>query len=181
MEVVVKIPPDVQASKENDLLKISKGGKEIKKMFSHPRVKLELGSDKAGGIKISTESEARQDRAIIGTWASHIKNMIVGVTAGYEYKMKIVYTHFPITVKVVGSEVQISNFVGEKGIRKAQIAGSDTKVEVQKEIIVVTGSDVEAVGQTCANMERATHLARFDRRRFPDGLYLLERGVKGAS
>ncbi len=35
------------------------------------------------------------------------------------YKMKIVFVHFPTSVKVVDKEVHIENFVGE---RKARIA-----------------------------------------------------------
>ena len=31
---------------------------------------------------------------------SHISNMMIGVTKGFEYKMKLVYAHFPINVAV---------------------------------------------------------------------------------
>jgi ribosomal protein L6P/L9E len=31
---------------------------------------------------------------------SGIKNMMVGVTKGFEYKMRMVYSHFPINVSI---------------------------------------------------------------------------------
>lgn len=52
---------------------------------------------------------------------SHISNMQIGVTQGFEYKMKLVYAHFPINVdcqKVGNSKVknriEIRNYLGQK-------------------------------------------------------------------
>ena len=51
---------------------------------------------------------------MVGTLASHINNMIVGVTNGFEYRMKVVYSHFPIQLKVASDELIINNFLGER-------------------------------------------------------------------
>lgn len=171
-ELVVKIPSDVEAKIENGVLAISKGKTTLKRRFSRPRISLEIkkiNDEKA--VVLSLESERKKERAIVGTWSSHIKNMVEGVTSGYQYKLRIIYSHFPVTVKIVGNEVQVNNFMGERGIRKAAIVG-DSKVEAQKDTIIIRGPNKEDVGTTAANLERATHLARFDRRRFPDGIYL---------
>lgn len=177
-ELVVDILPEVQVNKKDQNLVLSKDAQSIQRTFSHPRVDFSLEKqDQKQIVKFFTSSTRRQDRAVVGTWAAHAKNMIVGLTKGYEYKMKIVYTHFPITVKVVGSEVQITNFLGEKNPRTAAIVG-DTKVQAEKEVVKVSGPDKEAVGQTCVNIERACVLSKMDRRRFSDGIYLFERGVK---
>lgn len=179
IERVIKLPQSVAARKENETLIISAAGKELRREFSDPVIKIDFAeADGQQVVKIVAPIDGRAQRAIAGTWASHIKNMVAGVTKGYEYRMKIVYSHFPITVKVVGDEVKVSNFMGEKGDRAAKIIGP-TKVEAQKEIITVSGPDIEAVGQTCSNIEKATRLTRFDRRRFPDGIYIMQRGVKG--
>ena len=104
-----------------------------------------------------------------------IRNMIEGVKEGFRYKLKIVYSHFPISVKVQGDKVIIENFLGEKAPRIAKIVGN-TKVRVEKQDIIVEGPDIEEVGQTAANIEQATKIKGFDRRVFVDGIYIYEKG-----
>ena len=37
------------------------------------------------------------------TRRSHTLNMITGVTKGFEYKMRLVYAHFPININIEGA------------------------------------------------------------------------------
>ena len=69
----------------------------------------------------------------------------------------------------------IQNFLGERYARKADILET-VKVEVKAEIITVTGIDKEKVGQTAANIERATKVKNRDIRVFQDGIYIVKRG-----
>lgn len=48
-----------------------------------------------------------------------MQNLIKGVQAGFEYKMRLVYAHFPINVNIEdgGKLVEIRNFLGEKRVR----------------------------------------------------------------
>ncbi len=48
-----------------------------------------------------------------------LQNLIKGVTVGFEYKMRLVYAHFPISVNIEdeGTKVEIRNFLGEKRVR----------------------------------------------------------------
>lgn len=55
---------------------------------------------------------------MLGTIVAHIRNMINGVTKGYEYKLAIVYSHFPMNVKVEGNKIMITNFLGEKNLEQ---------------------------------------------------------------
>ena len=45
--------------------------------------------------------------------------MIKGVTKGFEYKMRLVYAHFPINANITddGTNIEIRNFLGEKRVR----------------------------------------------------------------
>jgi large subunit ribosomal protein L6 len=100
--------------------------------------------------------------------------MITGVRKGFTYKVKIVFSHFPISVKLKDKTVLIENFTGERSPRKAKIIGN-VQVKIQSEDVIVQGIDLEDVSQTAANIEQATRVKRKDPRIFLDGLYVYER------
>ena len=64
--------------------------------------------------------------------------------------------------------------MGERNPRKARIVGQ-TKVDIKKDEIIVTGIDKEDVGQTSANIELATKVTGYDRRIFQDGCYITQK------
>ncbi|MDW8021716.1 MAG: 50S ribosomal protein L6 [Nitrososphaerota archaeon] len=145
---------------------------ELEKDFSHAAVNLELDS---GKILVKFLGKGRKAEAMIGMITSLIKNMVIGVSRGFTYKLKVVASHFPISVKVKGDAVLIENFIGEKFPRVAKIVGNGTKVQVKGEDVIVMGIDKEAVGQTAANIEKATRIREKDLRKFLDGIYLYEK------
>lgn len=147
---------------------------ELVNNFSHTGAKIELDGRR---ILVKYLGRGRRAKSMIGTISSLIRNMFIGVTQGYTYKLKIVSTHFPISVKVQGDTVIIENFIGERHTRRAKIVGVGTRVRVQGEEIIVTGIDKQAVGQTAANIEAATKITRKDLRKFLDGIYLFEKKV----
>merc|ERR1712071_475377 len=63
----------------------------------------------------------RKQLACVRTVCSHLDNMCVGVTRGFLYKMRFVYSHFPINVTESGTNVEIRNFLGEKRVRKIAV------------------------------------------------------------
>jgi large subunit ribosomal protein L6 len=100
--------------------------------------------------------------------------MITGVEKGFSYKLKIVFSHFPISVKVQGKTVLIENFTGERRARRVKIVG-DVQVKVESEDVIVEGINLEDVSQTAANIEQATKVKKKDPRVFLDGIYVYER------
>ena len=100
--------------------------------------------------------------------------MITGVTKGYTYKLKIVFSHFPITVKTQNKSILIENFTGERKPRKVEILG-DVKVKIEPDDVILTGINLEDVSQTAANIEQATKVRGKDHRVFIDGIYTYER------
>ena len=125
-------------------------------------------------LVVESGDQRKEQLAILGTFESHLKNMITGVTKGYEYKMKMVYSHFPIQLKTEGNQLLIGNFLGEKKSRKASILGN-TKVTIKGDQVIINGVDKEEVGQTAANIQQATRIRGFDPRVFQDGIYIVER------
>jgi len=166
----------VTVTQERNTLKIKGKKGELSKEFRHPRVEMKIDGKE---LKISTKSDIKKDRAIVGTWAALIEGMITGVEKGYTYTLKLIHTHFPITVKVVGNEIHMMNFLGEKSPRVAKISG-DTKVNAQKESITVSGIDKYAVGQTAASIEKLSKNKRSkDSRIFQDGAYITQKAKIG--
>ncbi len=136
-------------------------------------VPISIDADGAN-VRISAKWPRKKEAALVGTLYSHIQNMVSGVQKGFTYKVKIVFSHFPISAKVQGKLVLIENFTGERRARKAKIIG-DVKVKIEAEDIVVQGLNLEEVSQTAANIEQATRVRRKDPRVFLDGLYVYER------
>jgi large subunit ribosomal protein L6 len=165
----VEVPEGVTVSISGATL-TAKGQKgQLAREFRYPGITLRVND---GKVVVETKKEEKQTKATVGTFASHVKNMVKGVSEGYEYHMKIVYAHFPIQVKVEGKEkVSIGNFLGERKARYASIVG-DTKVVIQGAEVVLSGASKEAVGQTAANIEQACKIRKRDPRVFQDGIYI---------
>ena len=94
----------------------------------------------------------RKELATVRTICSHIENMMVGVTKGYQYKMRTVYAHFPINVTTssANSVVEIRNFLGEKYVRRVEMQSGVTCVNstAQKDELILEGNDIEAVSRS---------------------------------
>ncbi len=167
----IQVPDNVNVSLDGKKV-IVKGAKgSLTRDFSFATVAIE-GDGK--NIRIWAKWPRKKEAALVGTIASHIQNMITGVTKGYTYKLKIVFSHFPISVKLQGKSILIENFTGERRARSIEIAG-DVKVKIEPDDIIVEGIDLEHVSQTAANIEQATRVRNKDPRVFLDGIYVYER------
>jgi len=169
----ISLPDGVNASFENNILHVSGEKGELDRVFSHPDFTFSVANNT---ITITCTRFRRKQKALLGTYMAHMNNMIHGVTEGFEYKMKTVYSHFPIKTNVEGNMFVIQNFLGERSPRKAQIL-EGVKVEAKGDDVTVNGIDKEKVGQTVANIERATKVKRRDIRVFQDGIYRTSKGV----
>lgn len=169
--ISINVPEGVSVSTQGSLVTVSGPKGSLTKDFAHSGLKIAKTDNK---IILTSLEKGKRSKAILGTIASHIKNMFKGVTDGHVYTMKIIYAHFPITVKVSGKEVLIENFMGERSKRVAKIVGN-VNVTVNGDEILLEGTDKEEVGQTAANIHLATHVKKMDPRVFQDGIYLVER------
>jgi len=165
----INLPDGVTATLENNILTIKGEKGELSRTFSHPKINIKMNGNV---IEIRSENVRRKEKALIGTFVAHINNMIKGVTEGFEYHMKTVFSHFPIKTSVEDNYFVIQNFLGERSPRKARIIDG-VAVEAKGEDTIVTGIDKEKVGQTVANIERATRDKNRDIRVVQDGVYLV--------
>jgi large subunit ribosomal protein L6 len=125
-------------------------------------------------VYVGTSVSRKRSRALVGTVIAHIRNMMLGVRLGYEYEMKIVYSHFPITAELKDKTIIIKNFIGERGIRKARIVG-DVQIRITEDEIFINGIDIEHVSQSAANIQQACKIRDKDRRVFMDGIYVIRK------
>jgi large subunit ribosomal protein L6 len=167
----IEIPEGVSVSLSQDVFTARGPQGTVERTFWYPGIKIEVREDE---IVVDAESSRKEQKAMVGTFASHIRNLVTGVNEGFECKMSIVFAHFPMQVKVEGKTLIIGNFLGEKKPRVAKILG-ETKVKVSGNEVIVTGINKEDVGQTAANIEQKTKIKRFDPRIFQDGIYIVQK------
>lgn len=168
---IIKIPEDVQLSLVGKQVTITGTKGKITRDFTHTKIKISNDSE---GIHLQATSARKLDAALVGTVSAHIGNMIIGVTKGYTYKMKIVFVHFPMAIKIIGRKVHVENFIGERKARISNIIG-DTKVSVKQEDVILEGIDKDDVGQTAGNIHQCTKVHNKDLRKFLDGIYVYSR------
>jgi large subunit ribosomal protein L6 len=171
VERTVQIPDGVDVKIDGRRVTVSGEKGTLTRDFSHAPLSLQK-EDKT--IKIRTDWPRKKEAATVITVSSHIKNMIKGVVKGFSYKLKIVFSHFPISVKTEDKKVLIENFTGERSPRIAKIIG-EAQVSATQEDVIVKGIDLEDVSQTAANIEQATRVKAKDPRVFLDGIYVYER------
>ncbi|MBC7130752.1 50S ribosomal protein L6 [Candidatus Bathyarchaeota archaeon] len=170
---IIEVPEDVEVSVEGRKVTVKGVKGTLTRDFSKTPVSIEL-MENGRKVRVWASWPRKKESALVGTVSAHIQNMITGVRKGFTYKLKIVFSHFPISVKVQDKLVLIENFIGERAPRKAKIIG-EAKVRVSGDEVIVQGINLEDVSQTAANIEQATKVKNKDPRVFLDGIYLYER------
>ena len=114
-------------------------------------------------LRVECHFGKRKRLAAIRTCCSHVQNMITGVTKGYEYKMRLVYAHFPINVAIEDKvkKVEIRNFLGEKIVRVVNMLPgvSCERSAAVKDELILTGNDIELVSRSSALIHQVRRAA----------------------
>jgi len=168
---IIQVPDGVEVTIEGRKVTVKGAKGTLTRDFSYVPISIE-GNGKT--VRVWAEWPRKKEAALVGTIYSHLQNMITGVEKGFSYKLKIVFSHFPMSVKVQGKTVVIENFTGERRGRRVKIVG-DVKIKVESEDVIVEGINLEDVSQTAANIEQATKVKKKDPRVFLDGIYVYER------
>ena len=167
----VEIPEGVTITQTKHMLSfVGPLGKTFKSFRRIP-VNIEIKDNK---VILKSTGYKKRDYAILHTARSIIRNICEGLIVGYSIKMKVVYAHFPITVKIDGKTIVIENFQGERAPRKTHIVGN-TKVVPKGEDVLLTGEVWTDITQTAANIELKTKVKNKDHRVFLDGIYGYEK------
>ncbi|MBX9628665.1 MAG: 50S ribosomal protein L6 [Gemmataceae bacterium] len=99
-------------------------------------------------VTVKRPDDARQNRALHGLTRALINNMVVGVTKGYEKKLKIEGVGFQAAVKGKGVELTVgyANRIYHEPPEGVTVAVPDPTT------IVVSGTDKQKVGQFAAEV-----------------------------
>jgi large subunit ribosomal protein L6 len=170
-EATAEIPEGVTVSMDGTRVVVTGPKGTLSRDMRFPGIAIAIDD---GIVTVSTGVTRKRVVAMVGTLASHIRNMCKGVAEGYEYRMKVVFSHFPIQLKLQGTTLVIDNFLGEKQSRFARIEPG-VAAQVGNDAVTLSGIDKEKVGNSAANIEHATRIRNRDPRVFQDGIYIVER------
>ncbi len=133
----IAIPPKTEVTISGGIVAV-KGPKGTLQKPLHRLVSIEVGAE---GVQVSPKGVSLESRALIGTYASHIRNMLTGVTAGFQKKLLIEGVGFKWDVqgKVLNLALGFSHPV------KVEIPEGLT-VKADKAALLIDGFDKELVG-----------------------------------
>ncbi len=174
LEEVVNIPEGITVNMAKREITVSGPNGVIKRVLRDRRISIQNDNNT---LTLYTKYPTKKEQALLGTYLSHINNMIKGAQEDFTYKLRIIYSHFPVKVRVEKDRLVIENFIGESKPRKAKIIGN-TKINIQGDLITVSSNNIEDAGQTAANIETATKIKKVDSRVFQDGIYIIEKTGK---
>ena len=112
----------------------------------HPSVDISVD---AGHVTISPKDRSRLAKALTGTFASHVKNMVQGVETPFVKKLILEGVGYRVEIK--GKDVVLT--VGFSHTVPLTIPEGVTAT-VEKNTIKIEGIDKESVGQFAANIRR---------------------------
>ncbi|MDH5403585.1 MAG: 50S ribosomal protein L6, partial [Candidatus Heimdallarchaeota archaeon] len=143
---VLDIPEHTSVKLDGMIVSVKGKLGEITKDFSHTGIEMQHQDTQ---IILTSYFPKKKHKATLGTVKAHIQNMFDGSNYGYQYKLKIVFSHFPIRVtpELNNNRVKIENLYGGRNPLYAKIIPGVT-VKVEDEDVIVEGIDKEIVGQT---------------------------------
>lgn len=170
--VRLKIPQNVVLEIRNGIVSVSGSNGKLSKKLNNPKIQI---AKEGREVIVSCDFPRRGEKALVGTFAGHIRNMLKGAQENYEYRLKVVYAHFPMKVTLKEKRIIIENFLGEKTPRYSELRG-DTKALLKGNEITLLGPNIEDVSLSAASLERATRIKKKDPRIFQDGIYIIQKG-----
>jgi large subunit ribosomal protein L6 len=142
----IKIPAGTEVSVASGEITVKGKGGTLKRAM-HPAVKIEIAS---GEAVVSQAQQTRLAKALWGTYAAHVRNMVTGVNTPFQKKLQVE----GIGYRAELSGKQLKLLVGFSHPVLIAIPEGITAL-VEKNIITITGANKDQVGQFAATI-RAT-------------------------
>ena len=148
----VAIPDGVEVAGKGRAVRVKGPRGTLQRDFRHLAIDMYLVEEEGEKkLKVDCHFGKKKRLASIRTACSHVLNMITGVTKGFEYKMRLVYAHFPININIEknGEVCEIRNFLGEKIVRVINMLPGVTiaRSDAVKDELILRGNNVENVSR----------------------------------
>jgi large subunit ribosomal protein L6 len=141
---IVKIPAGTTVTLDGMTLTVKGSKGELKRDFKTKIVAIAIAGDE---ITFTPKNEEGATKALWGTYAAHVKNMIKGVNDSFVKKLVIEGVGFKSDV--TGDNLKLA--LGFSHPVNMPIP-ADLKVTAEKNVITITGADKEVVGAFAANL-----------------------------
>jgi len=142
----IVIPSGVKVKIDAGIINI-KGPKGELSLAIHPMVLLTSGTE---GLTINVKNAAdKKQRALWGTFVRLIRNMITGVTTGFERKLQLVGVGF--RAQATGEKLTLNIGFSHQVEYKIPVG---VKISVEKDIITVASADKQLAGEVAAQIRR---------------------------
>ncbi len=143
---IITLPSGATAGLEKNQI-VVKGPKGELRQTIHPRVTVVINGNEIT-VQVVDENN-KQDRALWGTVASLVQNMVEGVTAGFKKQLEINGVGYKVNLK--GANLQLE--VGfSHPVEVKPLPG--IKFAVEKNLITIEGADKQIVGETAAQIRK---------------------------
>ncbi len=139
----ITIPAGTDVSVVDSEIVVKGKGGTLKRAL-HPLIQLKVEN---GTVTVSPKTDNRMARALWGTYAAHVKNMVSGVNTPFIKKLQIEGIGYK-------AELQGKNLKLMLGFSHPVIVAVPEGVSalVEKNVVTVSGADKDAVGQFAASV-----------------------------
>lgn len=139
----IEIPTGTDVSLQDGTLTVKGPKGELVRTFK-PTVSIAIED---GKVVLTPENETKEARALWGTYASHVSNMVAGVNEGYTKKLEVNGVGYRVELR---GDTLVLNIGFSHPVELKVPEGLD--VAVEKNIITISGVNKETVGQFSANV-----------------------------
>jgi large subunit ribosomal protein L6 len=139
----IKIPAGTDVSVASGVITVKGKGGTLKRPL-HPFISVTVGN---GEVLVAQSSQNRLARALWGTYAAHVRNMIAGVNTPFIKKLQVEGIGY--RAELAGKQLKFA--LGFSHPVLVAIPEGLTAV-VEKNLITISGADKEQVGQFAASV-----------------------------
>ncbi len=145
----IQIPQGVEV-KFSDSVLVVKGPKGELRRRVHEYIDVKINEEEKTA-KVEPKNDSKLARALWGTFASHLKNMIQGVTEGFKKELLVEGVGYRVELK--GKQIELK--VGFSHPVLVDIPEElNVEVDSKENKISISGIDKELVGQFAANVRK---------------------------
>ncbi|HEV8666413.1 MAG TPA: 50S ribosomal protein L6 [Candidatus Paceibacterota bacterium] len=139
----IAMPPSTEVTVSGQEVRV-KGPKGTLVKPAHRLISIEVTKE---GVQVSKKGESKEAQALVGTYASHMRNMLEGVTKGFSKKLLVEGVGYKWDVQ--GKTLNLA--LGFSHPVKVEIPEGLT-VKADKGTLTIDGFNKEDVGQFAANI-----------------------------